>query len=193
MIIGICGVSVVRGVDIVRFSLDMTSVASPAKRMEIVNGWSLAPNVASSALQADLAYQINPADQKAAVRRRQEIAALISIKPMSSYDWLSLSGVQLITDQPMEQVFQSLELSILTGPNEGYLMEDRGIFGVSLWATLSADLKRRVAADLTVGDLTNDRLRNYLSAQPEQVRKELREALIAAGLPSKEIEKRLKF
>ena len=126
MIIGICGVSVVRGVDIVRFSLDMASVESPAKRMEIVNSWSLAPNVASSALQADLAYQIDPADQKASLRRRQELAALISIKPMSSYDWLSLSGVQLITDQPMQQVFQSFELSMLTGPNEGYLKEDRG-------------------------------------------------------------------
>ena len=70
---------------------------------------------------------------------------------MSSYDWLSLSGLQLITDQPMEQVFASLELSMLTGPNEGYFMAERGLFGASLWERLPPDLQRRVAIDLAVG------------------------------------------
>jgi hypothetical protein len=36
-----------------------------------------------------------------------------------------LSAMQLVTDQPMEQVFDSLELSMVTGPNEGYLMQIR--------------------------------------------------------------------
>ena len=91
----------------------------------------------------------------------------------------------------MDQVFDSLELSMLTGPNEGYLMEERGIYGVSLWERLSPDLKRRVAADLTVKDLPDDRLRTYVSGQPEQVRNELREALTATGVSPKEIGKQL--
>ena len=49
-------------------------------------------------------------------------SSILSIEPLSSLDWLSLSGMQLVTDQPMEQVLGSLELSMLTGPNEGYVM-----------------------------------------------------------------------
>ena len=53
----------------------------------------------------------------------------------------------------MEQVLGSLELSVLTGPNEGYVMAERGIFGVSLWEDLSPDLKNRVAIDLAAMNL----------------------------------------
>ena len=49
----------------------------------------------------------------------------------------------------MEQVFDSLELSVLTGPNEGYIMAERAIFALSLWERLPPDLKSRVATDLT--------------------------------------------
>jgi hypothetical protein len=192
VVIGICGLAVARGLSIVHFSLAMANIDSPEKRAEIANTWGTVPEVASRALQADLTYQIDPSDQKAADRRRQVLAAIASIKPMSSSNWLSLSGLQLITDQPMEQVFDSLELSMLTGPNEGYLMEERAIYGVSLWQRSSPDLKRRVAADLTVSRVsTDDRLRTYVSGQPQQVRNELREALIATGLSPKEIEKQL--
>jgi hypothetical protein len=94
----------------------------------------------------------------------------------------------------MDDVFGSLELSMLTGPNEGYVMEDRRFFGVSLWDKLSPDLKRRVANDLAAGEIFNgQKFRDLVSAQPEQVRNELRAALIAAGLSPKEIEKRLGF
>ena len=192
VVIGICGFAAARGFSLVRFSLAMENIDSSQQRTEILDSWSSAPDVASRALQGDLTRPIDPSDQKAADRRRQVLLAIASIKPLSPANWLSLSGLQLITDQPMDQVFDSLELSMLTGPNEGYLMEDRGIYGVSLWERLSPDLKRRVAADLTVSrDSTNDRLRTYVSGQPEQVRNELREALIATGLSPKEIEKQL--
>ena len=57
----------------------------------------------------------------------------------------------------MEQVLGSLELSMLTGPNEGYVMAERGIFGVSLWESLSPDLKSRVAIDLARAEIERDR------------------------------------
>ena len=56
----------------------------------------------------------------------------------------------------MEQVFGSLELSMVTGPNEGYVLAERGIYGVSLWERLSPDLKRRVAIDLAAGEITTE-------------------------------------
>jgi hypothetical protein len=195
VVIGICGFAVARGFGIVHFSLAMASIDSSEKRAEILKSWSSAPDVASRALQADLSYQINPSDQKAAGHRRQTLEALASIKPLSSSNWLSLSGLQLVTDQPMEQVFDSLELSMLTGPNEGYVMAERRIYGLSLWQRLSPDLKRRVANDLAVGEIPDGdgKVRAVLSAQPEEVRNELREALIATGLPVKEVGKRMGF
>ena len=173
-LIGICGFSVTRGWGIVHFSLAMANIDSSEKRDEIINTWSSVPEVASAALQAELREKIDISDQKAANSRREALSSILSIKPLSSVDWLSLSGVQLVTDQPMEQVLGSLELSMLTGPNEGYVMAERGIFGVSLWESLSPDLKRRVATDLAAGEIIgSEKLRAVLSAQPERVRNEL--------------------
>ena len=91
----------------------------------------------------------------------------------------------------------SLKLSMLTGPNEGYVMAERGIFGVTFWESLSPDLKSRVAIDLapamfprtSAEALQNGKFRAVLSAKSERVRKELREALLATGFSPKEIEK----
>ena len=201
VMIGICGFSIVRGFGIVRFSLAMANVDSSEQRAEIVSSWSSAPDVASRALRADLTYQINLSDQKSANRRRQTLSALVSIKPMSSYDWLAVSGLQFVTDRPMEQVFDSLELSMLTGPNEGYVMGERAAFAVSLWERLPSDLKSHVAID--VAGMMDTRtpeegaevgkLQAVLATQPEWVRNELREAVVATGVAPKEIEKHLGF
>jgi hypothetical protein len=201
VMIGICGFSIVRGFGIVRFSLAMANVDSSEQRAEIVSSWSSAPDVASRALRADLTYQIDASDQKAANRRRQTLTELVSIKPMSSYDWLLLSGLQFITDQPMEQVFDSLELSMLTGPNEGYVMGERAVFMVSLWQRLPADLKSHAAVDvasmmfpLTPAEAEEvGKFHAVLATQPESVRNELREAVVATGVSPKEIEKNLGF
>jgi hypothetical protein len=193
-IIGICGFSVARGWSIVHFSLAMVSIDSLENRAEAVHSWTAVPDVASEALQAELREKINTSDPKAANSRRQALSAILSIKPLSSVDWLSLSNIQLATDQPREQVLESLKLSMLTGPNEGYVMAERGIFGVSLWDILSADLKRRAAIDVAGGEITeNGKIRAVLSSEPEGVRNELRKALLATGLSPKEIEQRLGF
>jgi hypothetical protein len=201
VMIGICGISVARGLGIVHFSLAKANVDSSEKRAEMVKTWGSAADVASSALRADLGYRIDPSDRKAADRRRKTLTALVLIRPMSSYDWLSLSGLQLITDQPMEQVFASLELSMLTGPNEGHVMGERAVFALSLWERLPADLKIHAAADVAAMMLTRTpaeaaevgRFRAVLATEPDWVRNELREALVATGASPREIEKHLGF
>jgi hypothetical protein len=195
-LIGACGFSVTRGSAIVHFSLAMANVDSSEKRDEIINTWSFVPEVASAALHAGLTKEVDISDQKAANSRREVLSSILSIEPLSSLDWLSLSGVQLVTDQPMGQVLGSLELSMLTGPNEGYVVAQRGIFGVSLWESLSPYLKGRVAIDLAAGEITvtgNEKFRAILSAQPERARNELRAAMLATGLSPKEVERRLGF
>src|SRR5262249_54819862 len=112
--------------------------------------------------------------------------------PSSSYDWLSLSSLQWVTHQPKEQVLESLKLSALTGPNEGHVMVERGIFGVSQWNNLSPDLKRQVVVDIARAEM-NEKFRIIFSAQSVKVRNELREALLDTGLSPKETERRLGF
>jgi hypothetical protein len=191
-LIGICGFSVTRGWAIVHFSFAMANVDSSEKRDEIINTRSFVPEVASAALRAELTKKIDVSDQKVTDRRREVLSSILSTEPLSSLDWLSLSGVQLATDQPMGQVLGSLELSMLTGRNEGYLMADRGIFGISLWESLSPYLKTRVANDLAAGEITRN-VGTVLSSQPERVRNEVRAAVLATGLSPKEVEGRLGF
>jgi hypothetical protein len=85
---------------------------------------------------------------------------------------------------------------MLTGPNEGYVMAERGIFAVSLWENLSPDLKARAALDLvysrsSTNDAMNEKLRTVISSKPYWVRNELREAILATGFSPKEIGQQL--
>ena len=117
----------------------------------------------------------------------------------SSMDWLFLSAMRQVTDQSTEDVLASLRLSMLTGPNEAYIMVKRGVFGVSLWESLSPDLKSRVTNDLApmlfprspAEGAESGKLVALLSTKPEPVRQEIREALLATGLSPKEIERGL--
>jgi hypothetical protein len=192
MMIGICSLFVARGLSIVQFSL--ATANPPERRAETLHAWAAVPGIASAALQGHLTERIDPSDSKAANSRRQALAAILSIKPLSSMDWLSLSGMQFITDQPMEQVLSSLLLSTMTGPNEGYVMADRGIFGASLWEDLSPDLRRHAAMDLVAGEMPqNGKFRAVLSTKSEQIQNELRAAILATGLSSKQVERQLGY
>jgi hypothetical protein len=200
-IIGICLFSVAWGWRIVHFSLAMANIGSSEKRADIINSWGSVTGVASRALQAELTDKIDTSDAKAVSGRRAALASILAIEPLNSADWLSLSGLQFVTDQPMEQVFDSLELSVLTGPNEGYIMAERAIFALSLWERLPPDLKSHVATDLTpmifprtpAEGAEGEKFRAVLATKPERVRKALRDALVTSGVSPKTIEDRLGF
>jgi hypothetical protein len=189
-LIVVSGVAVAQGWGIVRFFLASVNIVSSEKRARIPDTWRAIFGVTLTALDDELADEADQSDMIAPYRRRDLLYAILSIKPLSSMDWLSLSRAKLVTHRPMEDVLGSLELSMLTGPNEGYVIEERRLFGVSLWEQLPPDLKRYVTNDVA-GEMHDGRFRLFASAQPEQVKNELREALIAAGLSTKEIETRL--
>jgi hypothetical protein len=172
----------------------MAHIDSAENRAEVLHRWIAVPGIRPEALQSQVS-EIDPSDLKAAANRREALAAILSIKPLSPMDWLSLSGMQLITDQPMDQVLGSLMLSIMTGPNEGYVMADRGIFGVSVWESLSPDLQRRAAMDLAAEEVMwkDKAFRTVLSAKPIGVRNKVRAAMLDTGLAPKEIERRLGY
>lgn len=190
-VIGICVFSVTHGWRIVHFSLATENI-DVFEWAEVIDTWTAVPEVASAALREKLKEEINIADPKAANGRGETFSSILSIGPSSSLGWLSLSGLRWATHRPMEQILGSLKLSMLTGPNEGYVMAERGIFGVSLWESLSPDLKRGVATDLARAEM-NQKFPTVLSKQPVSVKNELRDALLATGLSPKEIEQRLGY
>ena len=200
-LIVISGITVAQGWGIVRFFLAGTNIVSAEKRARTADAWRAISGVTSTALNDELADETNQSDMIAAYRQRELLSAILSIKPLSSMDWFSLSRTELMTHQPMEDVFGSLELSMLTGRNEGYVMGERAVFALSLWEKLPADLKRHTAVDVAsmvfprtpVGGAEPWKFRAVLATKPDWVRNELREALIATGVSPKEIEERLGF
>lgn len=125
-------------------------------------GWSIAylaakgaPSVASAALRASLA-QMAPATGPDVARKRVEtLTALLAIRPMSSTDWLALAGLRVVTARPYDEMTAALRMSSLTGPNEGSVMAERGIFGVLQWDTLPREARSETIADLSGAILDN--------------------------------------
>jgi len=60
-----------------------------------------------------------------------------------------------------------------------------------MWEDLSPDLKRRAAMDLAAEQAMKEgeKIRAVLSTKPVGVRNEVRTALLAAGLPPKDVER----
>ena len=192
VVIVMSGIAVAQGWEIVRFFLASMNIVSSEKRAVFADTLRARSGILSTALIDDLDDEANQSDVIAPYRRRELLSAILSIRPMSSMSWLLLSRAELMTKQSMDDVFGSLELSMLTGPNEGYVMEERRFFGVSLWEKLSPELKERVARDAAVGDIPfNREFKAFVETQPEQVRNELREALRPIGLSPKEIDERV--
>jgi len=200
-LIVICGIAVTQGWGIVRFFLASTNIVSAEKRARIADAWRATSGITSTALNDELADESNQSDIIAAYRRRELLSAILAIKPLSSGDWLTLSKAELMTHQPIEDVFGSLELSMLTGPNEGYVMGERAVFALSLWERLPADLKRHAAVDVAAmmlprtpaeGEMLG-KIQAVLPAQPDRVRNEIREAVVATGVSPEEIKKGLGF
>lgn len=140
LLIAVCAFSVVWGYRIAHFSL-ATSGGVGESRAETLDRGAAIPGVTAVALEAQLSKKLDPSDLQSGNRQREVLAEILAIRPLASIDWMSLAAMQLLTDQPMEQVLGALMLSTVTGPNEGYVMADRGIFSVSLWEDLSPDSK----------------------------------------------------
>jgi hypothetical protein len=192
VVITICGLALTQGFSVLHFSVALANVDPAETRAKTMGAWTSVPGVASTARKTELADTFDPADWKASNQRRDQLSALLAIKPLSSTDWLAFSGMQLTTAQPRPQILGSLLLSWVTGPNEGYVMAERGVFGLTLWDILSPDLRARVTADVAKAEIGESaKFRAVLSAKPEAVKIEVRNALLASGLSPKEVERRI--
>lgn len=182
-IVAICTLTVWRGMELARYSL-------ADARPEAARPWFDVSGVAFNARDYSLTVVNDSNEMEKALQRREEIADILTIRPLSARYWLSLAKMRQVTGEPSGKLFDAFILSILTGPNEGSILSSRGLFGVWQWESLSEELRDRTVAALTarrLSDLDVDWLRADLAQKPETVRQQIRIALQASGLSATEL------
>ena len=176
-VIAICEWPVRKGYELIRYSL-----ADP--KPEAVQPWINVPGLAFAAREYALTPVDDFSDDKTINKRRNELADMLAIRPLDPYDWLLLAEIDFDAHAAPSNAVEALELSGLTGPNEGYLITQRGLFGVWQWEALTPAVRQRAVADLLARRLTDknlDWLRTTIADKPEKAREEIRLALQARG------------
>ena len=194
MILGLTGFALSRGWEITRFAEARSRFATQQKQEDAVKRWAGVPGLAEAALAASLARVADADDIDDARRRASGLTAILAVHPLSSTDWLSLSGMRLVTGQPYEHVLDALAMSSVTGPNEGSVMLQRGIFGLLQWEVLPDEPRQRTIADLAVallGTSVHDGeinpAKKVLAGKPEEIRREIADQLRGAGVAATEL------
>ena len=193
-ILGLCSFSVVRGWSIVRFVDARAHLGSGETRVEAVRSWVEVPGLGGAALQASLTQMADVADLDGARKRADDLSALLSVRPLSAVNWLSLGGMRLVTGKPYKEVLEALTMSWVTGPNEGSVMMQRGVFGLLLWETLPANARKRVIDDVAgamlgtpVGESELALAKNVLSGKSAEARREIAGLMQAESLSAIQI------
>jgi len=176
-VVGICIWPVWQGVNVIRYSM-------ADSKPEAVSPWRSVSGLAFAARE-DALTSINDSSDDATIRkRRDEIAGILAIRPLSSHYWLQLAEARVDAHDALAKALAALELSSVTGPNEGYMITQRGLFGIWQWEVLPADVQKRAIADLVARQLSDAKLawlKTTLSGKTEQVRQEIRLALQSQG------------
>jgi hypothetical protein len=193
-VLGLCGFALARGWEITRFAEARSRFGVHQKQNDAVKRWAAVPGLAEAALVASLPRVADAGDIDDTRRRAEGLAAILSVHPLSSTGWLSLSGIWLVTGQPYERVLGALAMSSVTGPNEGSVMLQRAIFGLLQWKILPAEPRQRTIADLAealrgtaVQDTEINPARNVLAGKSEDVRREVADRLSAVGVAAAEL------
>jgi hypothetical protein len=182
VIVGACVLPMWKGLELIRYSRidDKSEAALP---------WVDVPGIAFFARQFSLTPTDDSSDDKTIRKRLNELVDILAIRPLSSYYWLQLAESRVDAGEGPSEASEALELSVLTGPNEGYMVTQRGLFGVWQWETLSPENRTRAAADLSARRLSTARvtwLRKTLSEKTDEIRQAIRMALQAQGFPKDE-------
>jgi hypothetical protein len=176
-VISICIWPVWQGFNLIRYAMiDDTPEAS--------RSWVNVPGLSFVAREDSLTPVDDSSDDKTIRKRRDEIAEILATRPLSSRYWLKLAEARVDAGDPLSQALEALQLSVVTGPNEGYMITQRGLFGIWQWEVLPPEVKARAVADLAARQLSDAKLawlKTTLSEKPAKVREEIRAALQAQG------------
>ncbi|MGD9614945.1 MAG: O-antigen ligase family protein [Alphaproteobacteria bacterium] len=202
LVSALCGYAVLRGYDLAsaaeareidekRSAPASEPTTGPAG--ETGRGWIGIPGLGRSAFDLPLA-QIAAIDPETGGRRTAELSALVAARPLSSQAWLSLAIFRLVARETLASVVAALQLSWATGPNEGSVLWQRGVFGLALWAFLPSDARERTMRDLArairerlVADPQAAAVRPIFAAKSAETRAQMRVLLERHGLRSDDL------
>jgi hypothetical protein len=182
-VIGICAWPAWKGFEVIRYA---TADA------QAVQQWVAVPGLAFTAREDALTDIDDASDDQTIGKRRDEIAEILAIRPLSSRYWLKLAEARVDAHEDIVRAIDAFELSTLTGPNEGYILTQRGLFGIWQWEALPPELKQRAIAGLVAGQISDGKLawlKATLADKPEPVRREIRLALQAQGFSKSNFER----
>jgi hypothetical protein len=188
-VIGLCGLAMLRGSQIVRFSIAEALLDSDVNRYNALRPWLNVPGLAYTARTSALSTVNDWNDKSAVFARRDQETEILTVKPLSADFWLLLADMRRIAGDDPSEVVDALTMSMLIGRNEGYLMAERGLFAMSIWEMLPPEIKQRGARDLAMTqllDIQKRRLQTLLSEKSEHVREEIKNDFAFAGV-SKEL------
>jgi hypothetical protein len=189
-----CTLALIRGWGITQFAEARARLVSGTAGADALRPWVGVSGLTGPALENSLAI-VTISDDDAALRKRSDdLAALLSVRPLSSANWLSLAATRLESGRSASEVEGALAMSWLTGPNEGILMWRRAMFGLLHWETFPEEARSRTITDLagamlgrvTRGDEVSLAGR-LLSHKSIETRSRIADMLRAAGLPSPEV------
>lgn len=184
LVLSLAGAAALIGLTAARFGIAQVRADGDSAASHLKNFVGQAP--ISGAARRDLLAFAAPDD---AVRRAEDIAALLAEEPLSGAAWLDLAAARQASRQAVEQVAAALVLSNLTAPREAHVMAARAAFGLSLWEDLPPNLRRTLVSDLIGGwgevDVGARRaLAAGLAIKGDATREQVRSALLLAGKPA---------
>jgi hypothetical protein len=186
-IIAVCLFAVVWGWNMAEFA--EAQGVSGRRGFDDLRRWAGVPGVSSAALQALLAQTAGVSDVEDARQRAERLTALLSVRPLASDEWLSLAEMRLITTDPEKKVQSALLMSSVTGPNEDYVMWQRGLFGLLIWRSLPADARQQTIRDFAgalrgvpLGHSELSAAKNVLNVKSGETRSEIMGLLKAEGV-----------
>jgi hypothetical protein len=113
--------------------------------------------------------------------------------PLSSQEWILLTYREQNPKEPLTpQTQKFLELSWLTGPNEGDIMFQRALFGIAAWENLPASFQQNMLRDLAGGltylpDIPARQLRTFIAEKDPKVREEIKAGLLARNVSAQRL------
>jgi hypothetical protein len=178
VVAGVCILPVWQGFELIRYAL-------AGDQREIVRAWANVPGLGFVARQFTLTPTDDSSDDTTIRKRRDEVVDILTVRPLSSFFWLQLAESHVDAHEAPVSTSAALELSMLTGANEGYMMTQRGMFGIWQWEALSPESQKNAIANLVARRLSDKNaawMQKTLAEKPEQVRQAVRLALQAEGL-----------
>ena len=185
---GLCVAAVFQGGQLVRADLVPFWVTA-LDGQKAFHWWLSVPDLATSAPKIPSSPDWQITDSAKAYERGKQLAVSLVDRPLSSASWAALAKMQQLGAQPPQKIAPTFYMSVLTGPDEGYAMIQRGLIGVSMWEILAPESHRRIAADIAgafipLTEVEKSALRESLASKTAAVREDIRNALLAERLPA---------